>query len=1065
MRKGYLTTILCLFLLALGAMAGANAQTLEGRVLLLPGNEAAVGATVVLKGSAKGTVADMEGKFVLALPPGGHVLVFSSIGYVAQEVPVNVPLEGSSPLVVRLAPDEVQLGAVEVLSTGFQEIPRERATGSFVQVDRKMVNRRVSSNLLDRLEDVTPSLIFNRDRPDQANNISIRGTATIFSDTRPLVVIDNFPYDGPLENINPNDVESVTVLRDAAAASIWGARAGNGVIVITTKRGLSSKAPRINFVSNTTIVEERDLFYDQNMSIPAFIEAETFLFNRGQFRSRETNNARPILSPVVETLIQRRNGTISPEEADRRIEAFGRGDLRRDLAEYYFRPEFKQQYSLGIRGGGEVHTYSVSAGLDANREGVVENDNSRLTLGVQNGFRLAKDRLELNSGIYFVRSGRSSGATAPSSFYPYEMLAAEDGTHLPLVFGYNSRFVATAEPRGLLNWNFVPLDELGLNSFTASENDIRVNTSVAYKIAPSLRAEILHQYWANGRQTENISARESYFSRDLVNLFSVINPDASVTRNVPVGAVRDFSSGFSSANYLRGQVHYNGELGPRSSLVGLFGLEAKDLRTDGSLSRLYGYDPAFGTSLPVDQVTRFRRLHNNSLANIPRPDRVTGTVSRFVSWYANAAYTLDRKYTLSASVRQDGSNIFGVNSNQRLVPLWSTGFSWTLSEEGFYGWEGMPFLRFKATFGYNGNVNSSLSAFPTAFFRQGSMISNLRYLALANPGNPDLRWERIGILNLGFDFESKNSVIGGNVEFFAKNGSDLIGTVPFAPSSGVFDFTGNFADTRTLGLDLALNAKVLDRKLGWNTALMFTYNDEKVTDYKGSFFITQFLDYGASGPGIAPSPLEGYPLFSVFSLPYAGLDPATGNPVGFLDGEPSTDYNAIIANAKPSDLIFEGSGRPTVFGALRNDFRMGRFSLSANISYRLGYVFRRPTVNYTNLLNGFTTHRDYERRWRNPGDELLTDVPSLPLANNANRETLYRSSPVLVEPGDHIRLQDIRLSYSMGSGQGKVFGNAEFFLYANNIGILWKATDLDLDPDFRTVRPPLGLSLGIHLDL
>lgn len=1059
-----------LILLFLAHMAHAQqprAFLIEGSISLLPEKSPAIGASVVVKGTNYGAVADLDGRFNLSLAPGNYTLLVSSIGYLTQEIPLSVPLANAEMLTLQLSPDQISLQGVEVVSTGYQEIPKERATGSFVQVDNKLVNRRISSNILDRLEDITPSLIFNRDRPDLENNISIRGTATIFSDTRPLIVIDNFPYDGPIENINPNDVESITVLRDAAAASIWGARAGNGVIIITTKKGIKGAAPKVSLVSNMTLVEERDLFYDRNMSIPTFIEAETALFNRGQFRSRENNNSKPILSPVVETLIQQRNGTITPEEAERIISGFAGGDLRKDLEKYYFQPEFRQQYSLGIRGGAEVHSYAVFAGMDANREGVVENHNNRFTLNVQNNFSLISDKLTIGSGVYFANSNRTSGASAPSSFYPYEMLADGEGNHLPLVFGYNTRFTSSAEGRGLLNWDYVPLDEIGLSSLTNAENDVRINTSIAYKMTPALKAEVLHQYWANSSRTENLFGRESFFSRDLTNLFSVINPDASVTRNIPLGAIRDLNTSAASSNYLRAQLQYNEDMGPRSFFSALLGAEVKDLSINGTGNRLYGYDPEFGTSMPVDYVTRFRRFHNNSFANIPRQDRVTGTVSRFISYYTNMAYTLDKKYTVSVSARQDGSNIFGVNSNQRLVPLWSSGLSWTLSEEGFYNWGAMPFIKLKATYGYNGNVNSALSAYPTAFYRQGSMISNLRYLALNSPGNPDLRWERIRIINFGLDFESKDAVLAGNIEFFVKNGQDLIGTIPFASSAGVFDFTGNFADTRTHGLDIALNSKNINRKFIWNSALIFTTIKEEVTDYKGEFFITQFLDYGSGGMGIAPSPLEGYPLFSVFSLPYAGLDPDTGAPVGFLDGEPSMDYNGIISNTKPEDLIFMGSGRPTVFGAIRNDFHLGNFSLSANISYRLGYVFRRPTVNYANLLNGFTTHRDYENRWQNPGDELITDVPSLPAANNANRETLYRNSPSLIEKGDHFRFQDIRFSYSLGSENPRLrkIGSAEIFLYVNNIGILWKATDLDIDPDFRTVRPPASFSLGIHLGL
>ncbi|MEB2778757.1 TonB-dependent receptor plug domain-containing protein, partial [Algoriphagus sp. D3-2-R+10] len=169
--------------------------------------------------------------------------------------------------------DQLILGEVEVVSTGYQEIPRERASGSFVQLGQEMVNRRVSTNILDRLQDITPGLIFNRFNESQ-DPISIRGRSTIFANTTPLVVVDNFPYDGPLENINPNDVESFTILRDAAAASIWGARAGNGVIVITTKKGKSGSAPKVSLNTNLIFTEKPDLFYSPRMDNSDFVEVE-----------------------------------------------------------------------------------------------------------------------------------------------------------------------------------------------------------------------------------------------------------------------------------------------------------------------------------------------------------------------------------------------------------------------------------------------------------------------------------------------------------------------------------------------------------------------------------------------------------------------------------------------------------------------------------------------------------------------------------------------------------------------------------------------------------------------
>lgn len=209
-----------------------QSRIVEGHITSDQDGLSLAGVNVIVKGTTHGTTTDSEGKFNLEVKEK-DVIVCSFIGYATQEITVT----NQTFLDIRLEEDIASLSEVVIVSTGYQSLPKERATGSFVQVDNSLVNRRVSTDLISRLEDVTSGLIFNRNVNGRTNDISIRGQSTLFANTKPLIVIDNFPYDGDLNTINPNDVESITVLKDAAAASIWGARAGNGVIVITTRKG------------------------------------------------------------------------------------------------------------------------------------------------------------------------------------------------------------------------------------------------------------------------------------------------------------------------------------------------------------------------------------------------------------------------------------------------------------------------------------------------------------------------------------------------------------------------------------------------------------------------------------------------------------------------------------------------------------------------------------------------------------------------------------------------------------------------------------------------------------
>jgi len=401
------------------------------------------------------------------------------------------------------------------------------------------------------------------------------------------------------------------------------------------------------------------------------------------------------------------------------------------------------------------------------------------------------------------------------------------------------------------------------------------------------------------------------------------------------------------------------------------------------------------------------------------------------------------------------------------VPLWSAGLSWTLSEEEFYKWNQLPYVRFRFSYGYNGNVDRSLSAFTTARIVSNNSLTQLPYAQIVNPPNRNLRWEKIRITNLALDLESRNGRINGTFEVYRKVGLDLIGQSPYAPSSGISTFTGNTASTLTRGYDVMLETRNLTGSLGWSTTLLWSGVKEEVTDYEIEPDPIDLVSHGSAGQGGVYFPSVGRPLFGVYSLPWAGLNPDTGAPVGILDGEPSENYRNIINSSTLENINYHGPARPTVFGSLRNTFSYKGFSLSANISFRFGYWFRRSSVQYVPILSARGGHSDYALRWQNPGDELITQVPSEPATRDANRDNFYRNSAVLIEKGSHIRFQDIRLAYQVqktSSGFLSAFDRAEIFLYANNLGMIWKATDSDWDPDFGWAIPRKSLALGISLD-
>lgn len=1071
MRK---LTLVFLFLIGIGSheICGQELYPLKGKVLDHQTSEAMPGVAIAVQGTQRGVVSDTSGEFSINLQPGNHRLIFRFLGYQVQELDISVPM--SEELKVLLIPTEMDLESVEVVSTGYQELPKTRATGSFVQIGEQLKNRRVSTNLIDRLEDVTPGLVFNRTGDAGRDPISIRGRSTLGRFNQPLIVVDNFPYDGALEDINPNDVESITVLRDAAAASIWGARAGNGVIVVTTKSGKANQPVKVSWNSNVNFIEAVEPFLPQVISVSDYIDLEQQLFTSGFYNASINNPNKPVLTPVVEILLQQRNGELSAQEAESQINALRNHDLRSDLGQYIYQSQVNQQYSLGVSGGGEMHTYRMGLGFDGLREGLRGNNSERITFTLKNDFRLLKDRLTVQTGIFGTKTRGTNQNLGPEDLvfsslvgmYPYARLADSNGNPLELNRDIRQGFKRDAEAQGLLDWAFRPLDEFGMATTQSERTDLRLTVGANYRILDGLKFSALYQYWENSRSSENLNLPESYTARNLVNSFTQRNANGNLTYPVPRGGILNRSQGSAVSHSARTQLDFNKKLGD-FTLSTLGGAELKTLDSRGFSDRYYGYNPDLAASQVVDYLTPFPRFTNpNATDRIPFVENQSILADRFYSLYANASLEYKSRYVLTGSIRKDASNLFGVRTNQQAVPLGSVGLGWTISEEEFYGLEFLPYLKLRLSHGFNGNVDRSLSAFTTAQFLSFNLFVPVNYAQIVNPPNQDLRWERIRISNLGLDFENKSGRISGSVEIYKKAGLDLIGSIPYAPSTGITTFTGNNASTSTTGFDISLTTRNLMGRFQWTTHWIASGLREKVTDYEIEFPVASLLNFGISGRGGEYFPVSGKPLFAVYSLPWRGLNPENGNPRGFLEGQVSEDYRSILNQTPLDGLVYHGSARPTFFGALRNDFSYKGISLSVNISYRMGYYFRKESVNYEAILQARGGHLDFERRWMEPGDEVFTYVPSMPSARNSFRDQFYRSSEVLVDKGDHIRLQDIRLAYRFGESiPFKVLNGAEIYLYANNLGMIWKANRFGLDPDFGELKPLRNFAIGVQFGL
>lgn len=1053
-----------------------------GRIVNEAGD--AVVVSIMVKGTRIGTSTNEQGFFKLDGIDENATLIISGISVQTRELKVNGKTDLGT-IVVKTRHEEQE---VVVVQTGYQTLPRERSAGSFAIVNKDLIERRVSTSVLQRLEDYVPGVIFQRDlelRPtEEGGLISIRGISTIRSESQPLIVVDNFPYDGDIKNINPNDVQSITVLKDASAASIWGARAGNGVIVITTKSGIFNQKLKVTASANYTVGEKPDAFHYPQMSMNDYVDAIEIFFNNGFFQFPTIRSSTRI-PPLMQTLMNRRDGMISDVEAQAQLNAFKQEDVRREYEKYYYRNNFNKQYSLNLSGGSVNHHYAFNMGYDDNEQNLVANNYKRLTLEGKNSWRAFNNRLTINAGLNLIRTVDNFGNsgtpltgvinTLDNAIYPYTRFIDDNNNHIPLDM-QNRDFVEDAMSKGLLDWYYYPVKEIGLSPDVSTTTDYRINASAAYTIIPGLKIETLYQYWGNLINGEQLQPVNSYNVRSQVNLYTQVNPDGSLTYNLPLGDILNVHNQNSYAHNLRGNLLFNRSVLEKFEINALAGAEMRDHQSTNRTNRYYGYDSQLGLSTPVDHINRYTSyLTGSTNLVIPANQTHTGNVNRFISYYANGSITYADRLTLTGSARRDASNIFGVETNNQVSPLWSAGLSWNVSKESFYRSALLPYLKLRATIGYNGNVNNSIAAFLTARYYGASTNLQLggineRYVSIVNPPNPSLRWEKVRIFNLGLDFGTQNKRLSGSLEYFGKQGIDLIGGEIFPPSTGVTSFQGNFANTRTRGMDIFIQSRNTTGAFTWNTDLNLSVVHDKVTRFgqKSNLASVRLYGNGRSGPSITP--VVGKPLHGIFTYHWSGLDPLTGDPMGFVNGAPSADHAAILSSySETEDLQYHGPGRPPVFGALRNTVSWKGFTLSANISFRLGYYFRREPLSYNTLTLApyRATTDDYARRWQKPGDEQFTDIPSfrpeLSSSASSQRQTFYSFNASLIEKGDHVRLQDMMLSYSIPKKKLFSLVLTEIYVHGNNLGIIWKASDKVKDPDFRNyIQPITSISFGIR---
>ncbi|ERJ59336.1 SusC/RagA family TonB-linked outer membrane protein [Sphingobacterium paucimobilis] len=1006
-----------------------------------------------------------EGRFTISVDKPTGILTIKHIGYKEQRVAYE---NTATILNIALRPGEKQIEEVEVISTGYQKIPKERATGSFVQIDSTILALRVTPNILSRLDGTAAGLQF--DNRTGRSKINVRGINSLNElSQNPLIVLDNFPYEGRIEDIDPETVESVTILKDAAATSIWGVKAGNGVIVINRKKIGSDESVKISLSNRTILQDQSDLLAIPDMSSADFIEMERMLYDKGFYNSKlnAADQRGLVLSPVVRLLDANKKGKMDLESMESAFSDFARQDYREDLMKYFYRNPLNNQFNVNIAKGGNKYGFGLTAMLQQDRGENKYAAQRKLNVGIQNTFMPIRG-LQLRSHVNVVYAkvtdrphgmgyGYSPGGGL-SGIYPYLSLVGADGTVTEVPNGYNLDYVRTAGSGLLMDWIYRPYEEHLYNKTSTHNFYLNSNLDLRYEIDKGIAWTVMHALEMTDSKGQVLNMQDSYTTRDLVNRYTQI-VGGTPKYMLPKGDMltNSFSSAF--ANRFRTQIDINRKLSKIDHLSAIVGFEISDQPISTQTYRSYGYNSEILTSAKVDYLTSYPIFEGLSFNTpIPFVDAYKRKNSRVMSLYANAGYTVLDKYQLFGSVRRDGSNNFGKESNEKWNPLWSFGLAWNLKKERFLAY--MTWLdqaKIRGTIGHSGNIGAGALARPILIYSAAHPYTNLPYATISLPPNPKLKWEDVKMYNLGLDMEFLGQSLSGSIDLFWKHSTDLISNDPIDPTTGLATAQRNVGELKGRGIDVALRYKTNISQIQVSSMFNVSYVKDRVETYNGT--LLSAVNYmGSKGESIRP--ITGQRLYPLYSFRSAGLDPDNGDPRGYFRGEISKNYSKINTDSLQYHT-FHGTSLPPYYGNFKLNISYHGFTVSSNVQFKFGHYFRKNSINYGSAYRYQDIHEDFQYRWQKPGDEQHTNVPSMPYPAVTARDDFYNYSDVLVHKGDLIRLNDLSASYRFKGRIGQRIVHTAISVNCSNVGLLWRRNSVGVDPDYNRLPAPRSYGFNV----
>ncbi len=1036
------------------------------------------GATITVKGTGTAVTTDNQGNFSIDAK-AGQVLVITFVGYNTVEYKVG----NDTSITIAMFEQRQELTNFALVSTGYQQLPKERSAGSFATVNNDAFkNKSISMNVIDRLEGLVPGLAVNYGRGN--DKFTIRGLTTINADRSPLIVVDGVPmYDASslTSLVNPDDVENVNVLRDATAASIWGAAAANGVIVVTTKKGPQGNAPKKMQVSYSGFVSLRgqpDMDNYNMMNSSRFVNAGTEIFDMtaypwGTITTANTNNNLPVVTPNEQIMYDLGRGLISSDVANRRFDSLNRLANGSQMKDLFFQNALLSNHSLNFKGGSNIYSYYGSFGYTRD-ESYTKTNLDRFQLNLRQDFTISKAiKFDLTTNIAFENSERFLLTDFPgtaATVLPYAMTADDAGN--PLSMGYLKRFDPfriLSETQSRINLDYVPLQEPTNTQNNSTNINARINAGLSIKLFKGLTYEGRGQYQRRSLESYEYYDQNAYRVRNERVFFTQapVAPATNPTYFLPVSGGQYLTNNTTqNAWTLRNQFVYDNKFGDKHQLTALGGVEVRNDFIKGLGTFKRGYDFQTLTYGFIDEVMLGTTGVTNPINFLPgrsinilnvNQHSYSEVERRFLSLYANGAYTYNRKYVFNGSIRMDQSNLFGSDRAAQYKPVWSIGGAWNISNEDFFKSNLVSNLKLRATYGISGNAPAPGQGGPYDIVRarNNAIFTGLGTgYTVFTPKNDKLTWERTNTTNIGVDFGLWNNRLSGSVDVYEKFTSDLLGFVPIDPTSGFSFAYDNLGSLTNKGIEVQLNSTNIKKKnFRWNTVFTISYNENEIISLKRQTALT-------ANNKISGTQVEGYSAFPIFGYNYIGLD-NNGNPMALGAAK---DTLRLANQIKLDDPQYAGTTQPLWYGGLTNIVSYKNFSLSFLIVYNLGNQMRSDVNRfYTGrLTNNIPAY--FENRWKAPGDELVTNVPkyiaNTSLSSTQRNTILYTSAYQNIVSASYAKLRDLTLSYNFNQGLMDKLSMGELSIYGqvNNI-MLWRNNDQGIDPEF------YDLQNGVRNDL